>query len=128
MKITYKSVTGEVTEVEVNEEIGNLILDSRRKEDSLNRKEQYHSYSLDAITYEGEEYADKHTPDVDLLRKIDNTHFNEVFSKLTPTQQRRLTMYSEGMSYREIAEVEGTFFRSVEESIKAAIKKFKKHF
>ena len=128
MKITYKSVTGEVTEVEVSEEIGAVIIDSRRKEDNLDRKERNHSYSLDAITYEGEEYADEHTPDVDLLQKIDNAHFCEVFSKLTPTQQRRLAMYSEGMSYREIAEVEGAFFRSVEESIKAAIKKFKKHF
>ena len=67
MKITYKSVTGEVTAVEVSEEIGTVIIDSRRKEDNLDRKERYHSYSLDAITYEGEEYADEHTPDVDLL-------------------------------------------------------------
>ena len=41
MKITYKSVTGEVTAVEVPEEIGAVIIDSRRKEDNLDRKERY---------------------------------------------------------------------------------------
>ena len=30
MKVTYKFATGEVTEVEVSDEIGTVILDSRR--------------------------------------------------------------------------------------------------
>ena len=42
MKIKYESVTGEITEVEVSEEIGAVIIDSRRKEENLARKERYH--------------------------------------------------------------------------------------
>ena len=42
MKISYTFANGENSEVEVNEEIGTFILDSRREEDNLGRKERYH--------------------------------------------------------------------------------------
>ena len=49
------------------------------------------------------------------------------FSKLTETQRRRYVMYHvQGMTYREIAEVEQAHFTSIEESILAADKKIKK--
>ena len=63
MLIKYESVTGEVTEVEVSEEIGAVIIDSRRKEENLARKERYHCYSLEAIDYEGKEYASQSITD-----------------------------------------------------------------
>ena len=53
MKINYTFANGETSDVEVNEEIGNLILDSRREESNQDRKERYHCYSLDAAEYEG---------------------------------------------------------------------------
>ena len=61
MKISYTFANGENSEVEVSEEIGTFILDSRREEDNLGRKERYHCYSMDAADYEGEDYADLHT-------------------------------------------------------------------
>ena len=51
MKINYTFANGETSDVEVNEEIGNLILDSRREESNQDRKERYHCYSLDAVSY-----------------------------------------------------------------------------
>ena len=48
LKINYTFANGETSDVEVNEEIGNLILDSRREESNQDRKERYHCYSLDA--------------------------------------------------------------------------------
>ena len=42
MKISCIFANGENSEVEVNEEIGTFILDSRREEDNLRRKERYH--------------------------------------------------------------------------------------
>ena len=53
MKINYTFANGETSDVEVREEIGNLILDSRREESNQDRKERYHCYSLDAAEYEG---------------------------------------------------------------------------
>lgn len=42
MKIRYEFVDGEISEVEVTEEIGSVIVESRRLEDNLARKERYH--------------------------------------------------------------------------------------
>ena len=41
MIIKYKFSTGEVTEVEVSEEIGTVILDSRREEHASNERHRY---------------------------------------------------------------------------------------
>ena len=49
MTVEYKFADGTVSEVEVSEEIGTYIMDSRRKESSANRKERYHCCPLDAI-------------------------------------------------------------------------------
>ena len=59
-------------DVEVREEIGNLILDSRREESNQDRKERYHCYSLDAAEYEGEDYADGSTPETELFLQLEN--------------------------------------------------------
>lgn len=52
MIIKYKFSTGEVTEVEVSEEIGTVILDSRREEHASNERHRYHTaFSLDDMDY-----------------------------------------------------------------------------
>lgn len=62
MKIVYNFITGETTEVEVDTSIGTVVIGSRREEESGDRKERRHCYSLDAITYEGSEYGTEETP------------------------------------------------------------------
>ena len=116
MKINYTFANGETSDVEVNEEIGNLILDSRREESNQDRKERYHCYSLDAAEYEGEDYADGSTP------------IKEAFEQLSEVQRRRLLMLAEGVSLREIARREGKDIKSIRESIERARKKFLKYF
>ena len=55
MKIKYEFADGTVSEVEVEESIGAVIIEDRRLEDNLARKERYHCHSLDA--YPGEQGA-----------------------------------------------------------------------
>ena len=57
MKIKYEFADGTVSEVEVEESIGAVIIEYRRLEDNLSRKERYHCYSLDAAQFEGAEYV-----------------------------------------------------------------------
>jgi hypothetical protein len=57
MKIKYEFVDGTVSEVEVEESIGAVIIEDRRLEDNLARKERYHCHSLDAVEFEGTEYG-----------------------------------------------------------------------
>ena len=128
MKINYTFANGETSDVEVSEEIGNLILDSRREESNLDRKERYHCYSLDAAEFEGMDYADGSTPESELFLQLENRHIAEAFGKLSEVQKRRLLMLAQGLSLREIARREGKDIKTVRESIDGARKKFLKFF
>lgn len=128
MKINYTFANGETSEVEVSEEIGTMILDSRRKESNLDRKERYHCYSLDAAVYEGEDYADLDTPETILHRQDDSRYIAEILDELPEIQRRRLLLYAEGKSLREIARMEGVDHKAIKKSIEAARKYFRKNF
>ena len=129
MKITYKFADDTTSEVEVSEEVGTIIMESRRKESNGDRKERYHCWSMDAIDYEGSEYS---VPDFSAAL-FDGTEerdarVREAFSHLTETQRRRMLMLAAGLSEREIARREGKDYRTVHDSIEAARKKFLKFF
>ena len=128
MKIKYKFATGEVTEVEVSDEIGAVITASRKAEHALEERNRYHCYSLDAIDYEGLEYGecDEYPIEDDSAERVER--IKAAFGQLTETQQRRLRMYADGKTLREIASLENASFQSVAESIEAARKKFLKNY
>ena len=128
MKINYTFNNGENSEVEVNEEIGAVILESRRKEENLARKERYHCVSMDNSEFEGVDFIDETTPEVLFMEQIDNEHIKETLNKLSEIQRRRLLMLASGMSIHDIARSEGTDYRAVYDSIKQARKKFQKIF
>jgi len=128
MKIKYQFANGDVSEVEVSEDVGSIIVDSRRKEDNLDRKERYHCYSYDAIDYEGEEYADPDTPDSLLERDELSKRVQSAMSHLSVIQVRRLTLLAEGHSIREIARMEGVDHKAVSKSIESAKKVFAKNY
>ena len=128
MKIKYTFANGDVSEVEVSEEIGSFIVNSRRKEENQARKERYHCLSYDAIEYEGEEFADTETTEIILERECFSIRVANAMSHLTETQYRRITLLSEGHSIREIARMEGVDHKVVSESIEGARKKFLNFF
>ncbi len=129
MKITYKFADNTVSEVEVSEEVGTLIMDSRRKEENAARKERYHCWSLDAIDYEGAEYGTPAFTDAlfDGLEERDAL-VRAAFFRLSDVQRRRMLMLASGLSLREIAHREGKDIKTVRESIDGARKKFLKNF
>ena len=124
MKINYTFNNGENSEVEVNEEIGAVILESRRKEENMERNRRRRCYSLDDIDFEGDDFADDRTPESLFMEQLDNEHIKETLDKLSETQRRRLLMYAEGMSIEDIARVEGVYHTSISRSIEAARKIF----
>lgn len=128
MKINYTFANGETSDVEVSEEIGTVILDSRREEGNLDRKERYHCYSLDAADFEGEDYADGRTPETEMFLQLENCHIAETFELLSKAQKRRLLMVARGLSLREIARREGKDIKTIRESIDGARKKFLEFF
>lgn len=128
MKIRYEFADGTVSEVEVSEEIGSVIVESRRLEDNLDRKERYHCYSMDAAEFEGSDYGTEETPETQMERELDAEHIARALDRLSKTQRRRLLMLADGMSMREIARKENVRHRAVVKSIEGARKIFKKNF
>ena len=128
MKITYKFNTGEKTEVEVSEEIGTVIVDSRRAEHANNERHRYHSaFSLDDKTYEGSLFGSTSgDPQLILERREDNASLRRGLASLTPIQRRRFLKFAAGMSYAAIGRSEKVDANTVKESVQAAQKHMKK--
>lgn len=128
MKVKYKFVTGELTEVEVSDEIGTVILDSRREEHAANERHRYHTaFSLDDMTYEDSEYfSAADNPEKAITEKEFTRNREAMLSQLTPVQRRRFEMFESGMSIADIARAENAAFNSVKESVASARRKLKK--
>lgn len=128
MKITYKFVTGETMKIEVSDEIGTVILNSRRKEHADNERHRYHAeFSLDEAVYEGSVFSSAGSDPADVvIRKESDDECEDRLSKLTPVQRRRLEKLMDGMSIADIARSENAAFNSVRESIQSARAKLRK--
>ena len=126
MKIKYTFDNGENSEVEVNEEIGAVILESRRKEENMERNRRRRCYSLDDVDFEGDDFADDRTPESLFMEQRDNEHIKETLDKLSDLHRRRLLMLAQGLTIREIAKIEGVTVRAVFDSIEKAKEAFKK--
>ena len=126
MKINYTFNNGENSEVEVNEEIGAVILESRRKEENMERNRRRRCYSLDDVDFEGDDFADDRTPESLFMEQLDNEHIKETLDKLSDLHRRRLLMLAQGLTIREIAKIEGVTVRAVFDSIEKAKEAFKK--
>ena len=103
--------------------IAAFIIEDRRREANLNRKERRHNYSLNAIAYEGEEYFDKDTPEELFLQKEIELELLGKIHDLTETQRRRLAMRLHGMSINEIATAENVSQQRISATLKQIRKK-----
>ena len=118
---------GNQNQIEITEEQFDLF-DSFELEDiSCLHKEAKYRYLIgrDDLT---QVIITKHIVNQKGKSPTDNSFENlyEAIEKLSPTQKRRIKMYYfDGYNYREISEMEGCTIRSVELSIKFALKKLK---
>ena len=113
MKIKYAFLDGTVTEVEVSDEIGAVIIDSRKAEHAQDEHHRYHCYSYDTIDYEGEEYGARDEYAVEDDSAEQTARIREAFSHLTATQQRRLRLYANSKTLREIAAIKSIHHNAV---------------
>ena len=128
MKIKYEFADGTVSEVEVEESIGAVIIEDRRLEGNLSRKERYHCYSLDAAQFEGAEYANNETPESLLVSDERRGELQEALEGLTEIQKERVSRLADGLSINEIARREGVAPNAVMKSVKGVREKLKKFF
>lgn len=124
MKIRYQFVNGDVSEIEVDDALGEVLLDLDRQESNNNRKETRRHYSLESRIYEGEDYA---AEDENIRNFGDSETIRSAMQKLTPRQRMCVYAYFfEGKKYTEIAGELGIHESTVRESVRSALKKLEK--
>ena len=97
---------------------------------NADRRERYLApYHLEAMDFEDSSLAYRLTPEDILLIKERDLELERAMESLTPTQRRRLYLWADdGYTHRQIADLEGTDYSSVKESINAARKKLRNCF
>ncbi|MPM97014.1 hypothetical protein SDC9_144185 [bioreactor metagenome] len=94
--------------------------EQERHIDGTELTEEYLYQKLTVLPNEVEEAID---------RKLCAETIQKAIKTLSPTQRRRLILYYfEGLTYEQIAKIEGCKYQSVQDAIKLAEEKIKKYF
>ena len=127
MKIRYEFANGEISEIEVDESLGELLVDFDRQEYNNDHKETRRHTSLDRLSYEGEWFVSGENVGEELLRREDETRLRAAIQALTPAQRELIIkIYFEKRRVVDIARAEGVSKQSVYERVGRALKKLKK--
>ncbi len=128
MKIRYVFVNGEVSEIEVEEALGGLLLELDRQEANNTRAETRRHISLSELSYEGSLFDAGIDVPEEVWARISADALREALQKL-PAAQRELIVqvYFQGRRPAEIARTEGVSRQSVSERLQRALRKLQKY-
>ena len=128
MKIKYEFVTGEISEIEVEDSLGELLVDMDRLEYNVNHKETRRHVLLSAIDPADRFLTAEENLLQDLIDEEDHEKLMEAIRKLQPQQQELLyRMYWKGEKQRDIAKEDDVSERAITgrmQKIYASLKKF----
>ena len=126
MTIIYTFADGTTSVVEVSEEIGNVIIDFNRKEDSADRRHRRHDCSLEAYNVGDDLVASDEDIAANFIEKQDREQLYAAIQKLKPNQQDLISkLFFEGISQDEYARINGITKGAVSQRKEVAIKKLK---
>lgn len=128
MKITYEFVTGEISEVEVDERLGGMLLDLDRQQYNNDQKETRRHFSLDGMDYEGELFVSAEDTEKAVEHREDMARLYSAMEALSPSQRELVKkIYFEERKITDIAREEGVSKQSVHERVQRALKKLEKN-
>ena len=127
MKVRYEFVNGEISEIEVDESLGELLVECDRQAYNNDHKETRRHVSLDGMDYEGALFAAADDPAGEALRALELDRLREAMAALSPKQRELvLKVYFNEESIAAIARAEGVDESSVRERLRWIYKKLKK--
>lgn len=127
MKVRYEFVTGEFTEIEVDDSLGELLVDFDRQQYNNDHKETRRHVSLDGMEYEGELFASVADTADEVERREELARLCRAMEALSPSQRELvLKVYFEKVRISDIARAEGVSKQSVHERVGRALKRLKK--
>lgn len=128
VKIEYKTANGSQICVEVSTSVKELLEQSDRQIRSQRRQDRRY-LDFTPLTDEVLEISllGVYEDTADLLERMErNARLHKAIGKLTEVQRRRLSLYYfEGLTYSQIAKLEGVSHRAVIYSIEQALKQLK---
>lgn len=126
MKIRYEFVNGEVSEIEVDDSLGELLVDFDRQQYNNDHRETRRHISLDGMDYEGELFVSAEDTEGELLRREDTARLMEAMEALSPSQRElALKVYFNGKSVTSIAAEEGVDKSAISHRLERIHKKLK---
>ena len=127
MKISYEFVTGEISEIEVDEHLGGMLLDFDRQQYNNDQKETRRHVSLDGMDYEGEMFASAEDIEGAAERREDMARLFSAMEALSPAQRELVEkVYFEERSFVSIAHEEGVGESAIRDRMKRIHKKLEK--
>ena len=127
MKIRYEFTNGEISEIEVDESLGELLVELDRQAYNNDHKETRRHTSLDGMEYEGALFAAPDDLAAEVLRREDAARLLRAMEALTPAQRELVRrVYFENEKITDIARAEGITKQSIHERLRRALKKIKK--
>ncbi|MDE5910603.1 MAG: sigma-70 family RNA polymerase sigma factor [Lachnospiraceae bacterium] len=128
MKITYEFVTGEISEVEVDERLGGMLLDLDRQQYNNEQKETRRHVSLDGMDYEGELFVSAEDTEGEAERREDMARLFSAMEVLSPDQRELVEkVYFEERTFASIAREEGVGESAIRDRMKRIHKKLEKN-
>ncbi len=127
MKISYEFVTGEISEIEVDEYLGGMLLDFDRQQYNNDHKETRRHVSLDGMDYEGELFVSVEDTEGAAERREDMARLFSAMESLSPAQRELvLKVYFNGRSCASIAAEEGVDKSAISHRLERIYKKLRK--
>lgn len=127
MKITYEFVTGEVSEVEVDERLGGMLLDLDRQQENNDQKETRRHFSLNSMDYEGELFASAEDTERAVEHREDMARLYSAMEALSPSQRELVKkVYFEERKITDIAREEGVTEAAIRNRLKKIYPRLKK--
>lgn len=129
MKIRYEFATGEVSEIEVSEELGRAMAEITHKAALRDRAETRRHVSLERLLEAGFPFTDDISVEALAEQAIDRAALFRAMEQLLPQQKELiLKVYFEGRTCASIARETGQNERSVRERLYRAQARLKKYF
>ena len=129
MKISYEFVTGEISEIEVDEHLGGMLLDFDRQQYNNDHKETRRHVSLDGMDYEGELFVSAEDTEGEAERREDMARLFSAMEALSPAQRELVEkVYFEEQKIADIARQEGVSHTAIYDRLERIYKKIKNNF
>ena len=128
MKVRYEFVTGEISEIEVEDGLGELLVDMDRQQYNNDHKETRRHTSLDGMGYEGEFFVSDADTAGEVEWREDIARLFTAMDRLSPAQRELIRkVFFEEKKIVDIAREEGVSHVAVLDRLKRIYQKIKNY-